>query len=66
MDGGIPPLFLTLAVDGVSGQLHAPASLAHPRKGPLIQLDGPRTSLNVVEKRKFFILLGFEPWHSSP
>jgi hypothetical protein len=54
---------------GVSGQLHAPATLppmeralTTHRTGGLLDL---RANLNAIEKIKILPLLGIEPWPSS-
>jgi hypothetical protein len=56
-------VFLTSALDRVSGQFHSPAALP-PEKAPGTHWIGcwvgPRASVDDVEKRKFLILPGLE------
>jgi len=63
---GIALLFMTAALDGVSGQQHAPAAL-YPRERPGTQFTGgwvgPRAGL---DGRKISSPPGFDPGPSSP
>jgi hypothetical protein len=67
--GGIPPPFLTLALDGgewsASGPYFFTPRVRAPDYNWIGGWVGPRAGLDVVEKRKILPLLEFEPWPSS-